>query len=398
MPASDHAEKKIKIAFVAGETSGDLLAAQLIKALQAINPAIECYGIAGPNMQQAGCRVLFHQESIEAMGITEIVRKIPGILHIRRQFYHILCQQQPDIFIAIDAPDFNLSLEKKLKKRGVFTVHYNSPKIWAWRSYRVKKIKQAVDLMLTQFPFEQGFYQKHKLRAEYIGHSFADQIPEKIDQMEKRAQFGLTKEKRVIALLPGSRKSELSALAKLFLQTASWMVQREPNCHFLIPLANEHRWQQWQAIVKQFDKPLPLTVAVGSLRDMVAASDCALVAAGTATLETMLLKTPMVVTYRLSALTYWLAKRLVNVAHVALPNLIAAKRLVPEIIQAEATPPQLGQALMDWLTDPERVTAIKQQFQIIHQQLRIGAGDKAAHIILNHYEQGNTHSVKCATE
>ena len=380
-------KRALNIAFVAGETSGDLLGAQLIKALHQLDPSITCYGIAGPNMQQAGCHVIFPQERIEAIGLTEILGKIPTILRIRHQFYQILCQKKPDIFIGIDAPDFNLPLERKLKKRNVFTVHYNSPKVWAWRSYRVKKIKQSVDLMLTQFPFEKGFYQKYDINAEYIGHPFADQIPEQIERSEQRTKFNLMHKKHIIALLPGSRKSELSALAQLFLQTADWITQQVPDCHFLVPLANDRRLQQWQEITAQFNKPLPLTAAVGSLRDMVTASDCALVAAGTATLETMLLKTPMVVTYRLSTLTYWLAKLLVNVDHIALPNLIAEDALVPEIIQTEATPQHLGKALIDWLMHPEKTTAIKQRFQAIHQQLRIGSGEKAANTILQYYKR-----------
>lgn len=376
----------IRIAIAAGEASGDQIAAQLIPALQQQFPDCDIAGVAGNHMVAAGCRQIIDLQDISVMGIVEILKSIPRILRCRRQFLTFLSSYQPDIFIGVDAPDFNLPIEEKLHANGVFTVHYNSPKVWAWRRYRVKKIQRAVSLMLTQFPFEADFYQPYQVAAEYVGHPFADVIHATPKALQSNAP--------VIGLALGSRESEVKRHSELFLKTAAWLHQRIPGCQFVVPMLNEKRKADF---LNQYDAlgiELPIDVCVANFRDAIATTDCVLTAAGTATLEIMLLQKPMVVTYQLSALTYAIGKRLVHVKHIALPNLLANERLVPEIIQNDATPESLGQAVLTWIEDPEKTKQLLQRFNSMQQQLAGDAAPKAAEHIAAYFslKQGVYHA------
>lgn len=368
---------RLRIAIAAGELSGDQLAAQIILELQQQFPGCEIVGIAGDAMVKAGCQQIIDIEQLSVIGIFEIIKSIPQLLSCRRQFINYLAHYSPHIFIGVDAPDFNLPIAAQMKARGVFTVHYNSPKVWAWRQYRVKKIKRAIDLMLTQFPFEADFYQPFGVRAEYVGHPFADLIcptPKTSND-----------ETPIIGLALGSRRSEIKHHSHLFLQTAVWLHQKIPGCRFIVPLANEKCKADFLKCYQSLNITLPLTVEIGNFREAIATTDCVLTAAGTASLEIMLLRKPMVVAYRLSLLTYLLGRCLVRVKYIALPNLLADSLIVPEYIQYAATPTVLGGAILAWLNQPNKVQQLLEHYQVIHHQLAGNAALKSAKLIASHY-------------
>jgi len=308
-------------------------------------------------------------------------------LGIRRQLATHFKQNPPDAFIGIDAPDFTLGLEKQLRTAGINTVHYVSPSVWAWRQRRVKKIAGSTDLMLTLFPFEARFYQEHHVPVRFVGHPLADTIPLVADKQAARQQLNLSSDAEVLALLPGSRSNELHYLAQPFIDAACWLHARRPNLEFVVPLANKERRAQFEQAVlhtKSRDVDLPnLTLIDGQSRDVMAAADVVLLASGTAALEAMLLKRPMVVAYKLAPLTYWLAKHLVKVENVSLPNLLAKESLVPEFIQHEATAEKLGQAVLAYFENPSKRDQLDQRFTEIHKSLRQDASAQAADAVLH---------------
>ena len=372
----------MRIAIVAGEASGDILGAGLIEALREKLPDAQFEGVAGVRMTAAGCHALYPVEELSVMGLVEVLRHLPRLLRLRADLARHFSATRPDVFIGIDAPDFNLGLERRLKQAGIPTVHYVSPSVWAWRRGRLRGIARAVDLMLTLFPFESAFYREHGLREHYVGHPMADSIPEHSDRSAARAALDLSMDGELVALLPGSRRSELRYLAEPFLRTALWLRERRPALRFAAPLATPATRLMFEQMRQRIAPDLPVTIVEGRAREVMAAADVVLVASGTATLEAMLLKRPMVMAYRLSGFSHWLLKRMVKTPYFALPNLLANRKLVPEFIQDQVTPENLGQALLEFLDKPERVTELEQAFTTIHHELRRDASRQAATAVL----------------
>ncbi|MFN3579992.1 MAG: lipid-A-disaccharide synthase, partial [Pseudomonas sp.] len=348
MPASADAATKptLCIALVAGEASGDTLGAGLIRALKQHYPNARFIGIGGPRMLAEGMQTQVPMERLSVMGLVEVLGRLRELLGIRKALVSYLKAQQPDVFIGIDAPDFTLNVEKQLRDAGIPTVHYVSPSVWAWREKRVLGIRQSTDLMLTLFPFEEAVYQKHGVAVRCVGHTLADQIALQPDRQAARVTLGLEQQARVVALMPGSRNGELRKLGLLFLHTAAWCMERQPQLTFIMPCANIERREQMEAIQAESGLTLPLTLLNGQAHEALAACDAVLIASGTATLEAMLFKRPMVVAYRMAGLTFKILKRLVKVGHVSLPNLLAGREVVPEFLQDAATPEAMGQALL----------------------------------------------------
>lgn len=368
------------IAMVAGELSGDLLGAGLIAALRDRYPQARFSGIGGPEMLAQGFQTVAPLERLAVMGLVEVLRHLPELLRIRHQLDRHWLADPPQVFVGIDAPDFNLGLERRLRARGVPTVHYVSPSVWAWRPWRVRKIARAVSLMLTLLPFEAAFYRDHGVPVRHVGHPLADTIPLRSDPLWARRSLNLEwpAEATIVALLPGSRLGEVSRLGPVFLETARWLHARRPDLRFLIPAATPRLHEVLTALQDQYAPTLPLTLVHGHSRAAMAAADVVLLASGTATLEAMLLKRPMVVAYRVAPVTAWLARRLLLVSHFALPNLLAGRELVPEFIQDAATVANLGPAVLRWLDDAEAREALVAEFDALHVQLRRNASQQAA--------------------
>lgn len=374
----------MRIGVVAGEASGDLLGAELIAQIRQRHPEAKFEGIAGPRMRAQGCEALFPSEKLAVMGLFEVLKHLPELLAIRRRVREHFLANPPDVFVGIDAPDFNLGLEQKLRERGIRTVHYVSPSVWAWREKRVHGIARSVDRILTLFPFEEAFYERHGVAATFVGHPLADSIDAAMDQQEARRLLQIPADGKVVALLPGSRRSEVERLAALFVRTAAICAQRNPSIQFVAPMANEAVRGVFEQALASVGPQLPLRMLDGQAQTAMAASDVVLLASGTATLEAMLLKRPMVVAYRLSALTFWLVRalRLIKISRFALPNLLSGEAVVPEFIQGKAQPEAMAEAIMQWLEQPQRMTELKQRFDSIHHELRRNASARAAEAVL----------------
>lgn len=370
------------IALVAGEASGDTLGAGLIRALKRQYPQARFIGIGGPRMLAEGMQTQVPMERLSVMGLVEVLGRLRELLKIRKSLVGYLKSQQPDVFIGIDAPDFTLNVEKQLREAGIPTVHYVSPSVWAWREKRVLGIRQSTDLMLTLFPFEEAVYQKHGVTVRCVGHTLADQIPLTPDRVAARATLALDAQARVVALMPGSRNGELRKLGLLFLHTAAWCLERQPQLQFIMPCANPERRVQMEAILAESGLSLPLTLLDGQAHEALAACDAVLIASGTATLEAMLFKRPMVVAYRMAGLTFKILKRLVKVGHVSLPNLLAGREVVPEFLQDEATPEAMGQALLQRLGPTPEAEATQATFMQLHELLRRDADVSAAEAVI----------------
>jgi len=370
-------DKPLRIGIVAGEASGDILGAGLIAALEKRFPKLEVEGIAGPRMLALGAKSLFPMERLSVMGLVEPLKRLPELLKIRRTLRRHFIDNPPDLFVGIDSPDFNLTLEESLKAAGIPTVHYVSPSVWAWRRGRIRKITRAVDHMLTLLPFEAGFYREQNVPVTFVGHPLADEIPLHTDTAAARRELGFAREDRVIALLPGSRGGEVRLLGPLFLQTASWCQQHRPELKFVMPAANEQRLAELKTQLEAFPD-LPVTLLEGNSHRALAAADNVLIASGTATLETMLLKKPMVVAYKMAKFSYAIFSRMLHTPWVALPNLLAQRELVPEILQDDATPENLGAALLRYFDDPLLYDQLQREFDDLHQQLRCNASERAA--------------------
>ncbi|WP_445362141.1 lipid-A-disaccharide synthase [Microbulbifer sp. ANSA003] len=373
--------KPIRIGIVVGEASGDILGSGLMAALKTRLPNVEFEGIAGPRMLELDATSLFPMERLSVMGLVEPLKRLPELLKIRRSLRRHFTDNPPDLFIGIDSPDFTLTLEAALKAEGIPTVHYVSPSVWAWRQGRIKKIARAVDQMLTLLPFEANFYRDNQVPVTFVGHPLADEIPLQVDVAGERKALGFEKGDRVIALLPGSRGGEVRMLGPLFLQTARWCHQRHSDIKFVIPAANKQRMDEIQEQLKDYPE-LPITLLEGQSRRAVSAADCVLIASGTATLETMLLKKPMVVTYKLGRLTSMIVSRMLHTPWVSLPNLLAQKELVPEILQNDAIPENLGAAVMQYFEDPLLGDHLEREFFEMHQQLRRNASERAADAVV----------------
>ncbi|MBZ0071624.1 MAG: lipid-A-disaccharide synthase [Gammaproteobacteria bacterium] len=372
----------LRIGIVAGEMSGDLLGAGLIRAIHEHHPDAVVEGIGGPQMLAAGCHSLFPLEELSVMGLVEVLVHLPRLLRIRREIVRHFFANPPDVFVGIDAPDFNLGVEQRLKRSGIPTVHYVSPSVWAWRRGRVRKIARSVDRMLALFPFEAEFYREHAVPVSFVGHPLADMIPERVAADAARATLGLPTDVPLVALLPGSRAGEVARLAERFVGTMAWCVRHRPGIHFVVPLANATTRAIFVTALDRQGGELPVQLIDGNARQVMAASDAVLLASGTATLEALLLKRPMVVAYRLAPLTYWLARRLVKLPHFALPNLLAGRALVPEFLQDDVLPEILGEAVLQCLDDSATRTRLITAFDELHHALRRDADRSAAAAVL----------------
>lgn len=371
------------IALVAGEVSGDILGAGLIRELKRIYPNARFIGIAGQQMLAQGCETLADMEDIAVMGLAEVVKHLPRLLKIRKLTIDRMLTEKPDIFIGIDAPDFNLYVEGKLKTQGIKTIHYVSPSVWAWRQKRVFKIAKATDLVLAFLPFEKTFYDRFNVPCRFIGHTMADAVPLRPNRSEACAQLGLDESGRYVAILAGSRSSEVEFLAEPFLQTAQLLKNAHPDIRFLVPLVNEKRRRQFEAVKARVAPGLSLILLDGQARQAMIAADATLLASGTAALECMLCKSPMVVGYRMKPFTYFLAKRLVKTAYVSLPNLLANEMLVPEMIQDDCTPQKLARKMEVYLGESavENREVLIGRFTELHRQIRCNADKQAAQAV-----------------
>jgi len=366
----------LRIALVAGEASGDILGAGLMRALKARHPAVEFIGVGGPLMQAEGLTSYFPMERLSVMGLVEVLGRLRELLARRKKLVADLIAAKPDVFIGIDAPDFNLNIELKLRQAGIKTVHYVSPSVWAWRQKRVLKIREGCDLMLTLFPFEARFYEEKGVPVRFVGHTLADAIPLEADRAAARAELGLP-EGPLVALMPGSRGGEVGRLGALFLDTAQRLRALRPGVRFVMPCASAQRRAQLEELLAGRD--LPLTLLDGQSHLALAACDAVLIASGTATLEALLYKRPMVVAYRLAPLTFWILKRMVKSPYISLPNLLAQRLLVPELLQDDATVEALAQTLSPLIEGGEEQT---RGFDEIHRTLRLDASNQAADAVL----------------
>ena len=370
-----------RIAIVVGETSGDMLGAGLVEALKLKFPDATFEGIGGPLMKAHGFNSLVPMERLSVMGLVEVLGRLPELLKVRGDLFKRWRDNPPDVFIGIDAPDFTLTLEQKLRAEGVKTVHYVSPSVWAWREKRVFKIAKAVDLMLTLFPFEARFYEKHQVPVKFVGHHLADKIPLETPKAPAREKLGLERDATVVCLMPGSRGTEVKYLGTTFLETARLMLKERPELKFVVPAASVDRRNQIEALLAEQDEPLPVTVVLGQSQVCMAAADSILLASGTATLEAMLLKRPMVVSYKASPITMWIWRRMIVQPYVSLPNLLAGRKVVPEILQEEALPCNLSKAVLNSLEDNEEAHQLHETFLFIHKQLKRNADVEAADAI-----------------
>lgn len=372
----------MKIGIVAGEHSGDLLGAGLLNALHEKIPNIDATGVGGPAMIHEGFLSQYNMDALSVMGIIEPLFHLPELIKIRSGLAQHFLQNPPAVFIGIDSPDFNLGLEFKLRKAHIPIVHYVSPSVWAWRQNRIHKISKSVDLMLTLFPFEAKFYEQHNVAVKFVGHPLADKIPLQPDKLAARAALNLDPEKIIIALLPGSRHTEIKHLGELFASTAYRCWKLRPQIEFITSAVNEKRSKEFQTCVRKLVPQLPIKFFEGQSHDVMAAADVVLLSSGTATLETMLYKRPMVIAYRLGNITYQIARHVVKVPFIGLPNLLANKKIVPEFIQDDATPDKLTSALLDFVDNPEKVAQLQEKFMELHLQLRCDANKQAADAVM----------------
>ena len=371
---------RLRIGIVVGEASGDILGAGLMTALRKHFPNAEFSGIGGPRMLALGFHSFFPQDRLAVMGLVEPLKRLPELLKIRAFLRDHFIANPPAVFIGIDAPDFNLTLEGDLKEKGILTAHYVSPSVWAWRQKRVHKIARSVDLMLTLLPFEAEFYQQHQVPVAFVGHHLADEIPLDVDQQAARNTLHIAQDAKVVALLPGSRSNEVERLGQLFMETAVHCLRRNPALQFIIPAANADRYRQLHLQLSSYID-YPIHLVNGQSQTVMAAADVVLMASGTTALEAMLLKRPMVIAYKLSWLSWAILSRMVKTPYVGLPNLLAGKKLVPELLQDEATPENMSLAVMHYFEHPQETQALRDTFYDMHQSIKRNASDRAADAI-----------------
>lgn len=373
----------MKVGIVAGEASGDLLGAHLVSALSKRMPGVEFVGIGGPKMVAAGVNSLFPMEKLAVRGYVEVLRHYREIVGIRRKLQQYFLKNPPDVFIGVDAPDFNLNLEIALKNRGIPTVHYVSPSIWAWRGERIRKIAKAVSHVLVLFPFEKKIYDAAGIPATYVGHPLADMLPEQLGRKAAREQLRLSQSGKVIAMLPGSRQSELHYMAQLFVQTARMISAAIPDVQFLVPLVSRETRNLFEIeLHRGGGGDLPVTVLFGHAHVAMAAADAVLVASGTATLEAALLKCPMAITYKMSPMTWRMMQRKKYQPYVGLPNILAGRFIVPELLQEDATPENLSQVLLNLVSDEKVRLKLDREFSRMRQELKQNTSERAVEAIL----------------
>ncbi|SET75445.1 lipid-A-disaccharide synthase [Marinobacter segnicrescens] len=371
----------VTIAMVAGEASGDILGSGLIRSLRKRYPNARFVGIGGEEMIAEGFHSLVPMERLSVMGLVEVLGRLRELFAIRARLMNYLLTTPPDVVIGIDSPDFTLGVEERCRKAGIPTAHYVSPSVWAWRQKRIFRIARSVDLMLTLLPFEARFYEEHQVPVAFVGHPLAERVSMEVDTAGARDALGLDQDKPVLAILPGSRAGEVERLGGLFMETARKLQAVHPDLQLVVPCVNREREVQVRALADALDVKLPLTVVRGRSREVMAAADVVLLASGTATLEAMLLKKPMVVGYRLSNLSYALVSRLVKVPWVSLPNLLAQEELVPELLQDNATPEKLAAAVLERLDNPAERERLHEAFTRLHHMLRRNADERAAEAV-----------------
>lgn len=374
--------RPLRIAIVAGEMSGDLLGAGLIRELKKHLNHVEFVGIGGPQMVQEGFKSLIDMERLSVMGIMDVLKRYPELYKIRQRLYHEWTSNPPDVFIGVDYSSFNLSLALRLKKRGIKTVQFVSPKIWAWRQKRVFHIKKAVDLILTLFPFEESFYQQYKVPVQFVGHPLADLIELNHDTAQKKQLFSYNPKDKVVAVLPGSRAGELKYMAPLFLEAMEEISKQEPLINFIVPIANPHLNTIFKQYLKAKSYTFKLQITNGEAREAMAAADIVLVKSGTATLEAMLLKRPMVVAFKWGTLTHAIIAPQLKIPYISLPNLLANQKLVPEFVQENAQAQAIARSVLHFFQLPNH-DLLRQKFADIHQTLKKNANQTAALAILD---------------
>jgi lipid-A-disaccharide synthase len=373
----------LRVGLVAGEASGDTLGAGLIHALRRLAPDAEFFGVAGPKMRAAGCEVWEPSESLAVMGLFEILRDLPRLLRLLGRLRRSFIDARPDVFVGIDAPDTNLRLARHLHAAGIPTVQYVSPQVWAWRQSRVHSIRESIDLVLCLLPFEKRFYDEQHVAAEFVGHPLADAIPLNVDRSQARADLDLPAHAQIVALLPGSRRGEVTRLAGDFARTAKWLAAQRPELEFVAPMANALVADVFAAALERLAPLVRVRLLDGHAQAALIAADVVLVASGTASLEAALCKRPMVVVYRLGAMTVWVLKRLnlVKSKFFAQPNLLADRRVVGEYFQAEIVPESIGAELLMWLDETPRREALLQEFLRVHVALKRDASARAAQAV-----------------
>lgn len=386
--------RQLRVGIVAGEASGDILGAGLMQSLQRRCPGIQFEGIGGELMLEAGCRSLYPMERLSVMGLVEVLGRVPELLRERRRLVRHFISNPPDLFIGIDAPDFTLGMERQLKEAGIPTVHYVSPSVWAWKRKRIFKIKRCVDLLLTLFPFEAEVYEPTQQNLKFVGHPLAEIIPAQIDMDQARQQYGADAGQQMVAILPGSRGSELKYLAQPFFETARWLQARHPGLCFVMPAANQRRYDQLAELVAKQYSDLNLKLVRGHSREVMAAADAILIASGTATLEACLLRKPMVVAYRMAGLTYKIYSRMIESRWISLPNVLAGEAMVPEVLQDQVRPEVLGPLMQKALDDSAYRQRIEQVFGDIGEQLRQNASERAADAVLDLLQQRHSLDVE----
>jgi lipid-A-disaccharide synthase len=374
----------LRVGLVAGEASGDTLGADLIRALRRFAPGAEFFGVAGPKMEAAGCETWEPAESLAVMGLFEILRDLPRLLRLRASVRERFLAARPDVFIGIDSPEFNLRLARDLRRAGIPTVQYVSPQVWAWRQGRARTIHESVDLVLCLLPFEKRFYDEHAVHAEFVGHPLADAIPMTVDRQSARTALGVDPAAQVVALLPGSRRGEVTRMARDFTATARWLASQRPGLVFIAPMASAATREIFAQALERDVPAVGVRLIDGQAQTALIAADVVMVASGTASLEAALCKRPMVVVYRWGAMTAWLVQRLnlVKSKFFAQPNLLADRRVVGEYFQEQIVPESIGAELLMWLDDAERRSGLEREFSRIHADLRRDAGTRAAQAIV----------------
>lgn len=374
-------DKTLRIGMVVGEASGDTLAVGLMKEIKKRYPDAIFEGIGGPKMIAQGFNSFFDQERLAVMGLIEPLKRLPELLKIRREIIQYFSEHRPDVFVGVDSPDFNLTIEEKLRAQGIKTTHYVSPSVWAWRQGRVKKIARACDLMLTLLPFEAEFYKDHNVAVEFVGHPLANEFTHLHSQTAAQQQLHLKPTAKTIAIMPGSREAEVRLIAPEFLQAAAIIHAVDSEFQFVIPAANEKRFAQLQELLKQYDS-LPVTLVLKQSKEAMMASNFVMIASGTTTLEAMLLGKPMVIGYRMAWLSFQIMKALAKIKHVGLPNLLAGKTIVPELLQNDLSAQGVADVALEAFSNPDKTELLTEEFHRLSQQLRQNANLKAADAIL----------------
>ncbi len=372
----------LRIGIVVGEPSGDQLGADFVRLLRANGCDLRVEGILGSQLVAAGGNAIFPMEQLAVMGLVEVLGRYFELTSIRNRMKQYFLRHPPDVFIGIDAPEFNLGLETGLRHAGIRTMHYVSPSVWAWRSGRVKKVARAADKLLTLFPFEAQFYSGLDLDVEYVGHPLADQIPLRVDKYQAREKLELPANKTIIALMPGSRASELKHHVQPFIETASLCDSQYPDLHFVTNMLRDEAKHYFLEELNRIAPTLPVSVYQGRSREVLQACDAALLASGTITLEAMLLKKPMVVAYKVVPLTYYILRKLIKSQWISLPNIISNTTLVPEFFQRDVRAEVLTPSLMHWIDDQSARVSLMAEFERLHKNMQLGANDRVAAAVL----------------